>query len=138
MVNRLISTALGVIGGIMGGIFGSVLFFWIARQEVYAWVLPGAAVGLGCGLLARHKSVLRGFACAIAALALGLYTERMLEPLVDDRFRYLVMHLYEKKPIALILIGLGAALAFYLGMQAGFLAPRSDNVSSTAGGSAVE
>jgi hypothetical protein len=129
MVNRVISTALGVIGGIAGGIFGVVLFFWIAKQGFYALVLPGAAVGLGCGLLARHKSALRGVACAFAALGLGLYTEWRFEPFVaDDRFRYLVVHFYELKPITLIMIGLGVALAYYLGKDAGFLAPRNDKV----------
>jgi hypothetical protein len=127
MVNRLISTVLGVIGGIAGGIFGFVLFFWIASQRLYALVLPGAAIGLGCGLLARHRSVFRGFACAIAALGLGLYTEWRFEPFViDSRFRYLLIHFYELKPITLIMIGLGAALAYYLGKDAGFLAPRND------------
>jgi hypothetical protein len=135
MVNRLISTALGVIGGIAGGVFGFVLFFWIADQGLYALVLPGAAVGLGCGLLARHRSVLRGIACAIAALVLGLYTEWKFRPFVaDDRFRYLVLHFHKLLPITQIMIGLGAALAYYLGKDAGFLAPRRDHVSSAPPG----
>jgi hypothetical protein len=135
MVNRLVSTALGVIGGIVGGVFGFVLFFWIAKQGLYALVLPGASIGLGCGLLARHRSKLLGIACAIAALGLGLYTEWSFDPgqLDDDRFLYLVSHCYKLRPITLIMIGLGAALAYYLGKDAGFVAPRNDRVPTATG-----
>jgi hypothetical protein len=134
MVNRVISTTLGVIGGIVGGVFGYVLFFWIARQGLYALVLPGASIGLGCGLLARHRSVLRGIACGLAALALGLYTEWRFMPFAaDDRFSYMALHFYDLKPITLIMIVLGAALSYYLGKDAGFLAPRNGGVSSATG-----
>jgi hypothetical protein len=125
MVNRVLSTTLGVVGGIVGGVFGYVLFFWIVKQGFYALVLPGASVGLGCGLLARHRSVIRGVACALAALALGLYTEWKFAPfVVDNRFGYMALHFYDLRPITLIMIGLGAALAYYLGRDAGFLAPK--------------
>jgi hypothetical protein len=125
MINRGMSTTLGVIGGIVGGVFGFVLFFWIIKQDFYAMVLPGASIGLGCGLLARHPSTARGVVCAIAALGLGLYTEWRYAPFIgDDRFSYLVTHFYQLRPITLIMIALGAALAYYLGKEAGFLAPR--------------
>jgi len=137
MINRVMSTTLGVIGGIVGGVFGYVLFFWILKQGFYALVLPGASVGLGCGLLARHPSVPRGLACAIAALALGLYTEwKYLEFMafaVDDRFSTFVTHFYRLRPITLIMIGLGTALAYYLGKDAGFLAPRGADLASVQG-----
>jgi F0F1-type ATP synthase assembly protein I len=126
MINRVLSTMLGIIGGIAGAVFGFVLFFWIARQGFYALVIPGASLGLGCGLLARHPSNVRGAACAIAALVLGLFTEWMFAPfVVDAHFGYLLQHFYELRPLTLIMIGLGAALAFYLGKEAGFLAPRT-------------
>src|SRR5260370_29333856 len=100
MFNRVISTTLGVIGGIVGGITGYVLFFWIIKQGFYAMVLPGASVGLGCGLLARHRSVPRGIACAIAALVLGLYTEWVYAPFMADKsFLYLAWHFYDLRGI---------------------------------------
>jgi len=135
MVHRLISTTLGVIGAVVGGYAGYKLFFWIANQGLYALVLPGAAIGIGCGLLARHQSVLRGIACAVAALGLGLYTEWKFQPfVVDDRFPYLVLHFYNLKPITLIMIGLGTALSYYLGKDAGFLAPRKGKLSAPTSG----
>jgi hypothetical protein len=134
MINRVMSTTLGVIGGVVGGVFGYVLFFWIIKQGFYAMVLPGASIGLGCGLLARHSSTLRGVACAIAALGLGLYTEWRYMPFIgDDRFSYLVAHFYQLRPITLIMLGLGTALSYYLGKEAGFLAPRrGDAVTAKA------
>jgi len=35
-----------------------------------------------------------------------------------------VTHFYKLRPITLVMIGLGAGLAFYLGKDAGFLSPR--------------
>jgi hypothetical protein len=134
MVNRVISTVLGVIGGIVGGIAGYHLFFWIIRQGFYALVLPGASVGLGCGLLARHRSVPRGIACALAGLVLGLYTEWVYEPfIVDKSFRYLVLHFYKLPGITQIMIALGTALSYYLGRDAGFTAVRRGDVAAAKG-----
>jgi len=134
MINRVMSTMMGVIGGIVGGVFGFVLFFWIIKQGFYAMVLPGASVGLGCGLLARHRSTPRGVACAIAALLLGLYTEWRYMPFIaDDRFGFLVTHFYSLRPITLVMIGLGTALAYYLGKEAGFLAPRDGALAPAEG-----
>ena len=136
MLMRLISTTLGVIGAVVGGYAGYKLFFWIANQGLYALVLPGAAIGMGCGLLARHPSVARGIACAVAALGLGLYTEWKFAPFdADDRFAFLILHFYKLKPITQIMIGLGAALAYYLGKDAGFLAPRKGKLSAPTSGS---
>jgi hypothetical protein len=135
MFHRILSTTLGVIGAIVGGVFGYVLFFWIVGQGFYALMLPGASIGLGCGLLARHRSFLRGVICAFAAVLLGLYTEWRFSPFVaDPRFSYLAWHFYDLKPITQIMIGLGAALAFYLGKDAGFRASWSGpSASPTAG-----
>ena len=49
-------------------------------------------------------------------------------------FAYLVLHFYDLKPITLIMIGLGAALSYYLGKDAGFLAPRKGKLSAPTGG----
>ena len=38
-------------------------------------MIPGAFLGLGCSLLARHPSIVRGVFCGIAALGLSLFTE---------------------------------------------------------------
>jgi hypothetical protein len=134
MVNRLISTALGVIGGIAGGISGFVLFGWLLDQNLRAWVLPGAAIGLGCGLLSRHASVPRGVVCGVAAIILGLYTEWHFSLQAEASFVQFALHSYRLPKIMLVLIAIGAALSYYLGKEAGFLAPRNDKVPSATGG----
>ena len=41
----------GLAGAALGGIVGYLVFGWLARQGLYALVLPGASLGLGCALL---------------------------------------------------------------------------------------
>jgi hypothetical protein len=66
----------------------------------------------------------------VAALGLGLYTEWKFAPFVDDsRFSYLVLHCFNLKPITQIMIALGTGLSYYLGKEAGFLAPRQGKSS---------
>ncbi len=121
MRERIISTLLGVIGAIVGGLAGHFVCAWIARQGFYALVLPGAFVGLGCSLLARHQSTARGVACGVGAVALGLYTEWSLFPwLTDGSLGYFLAHLRDLKAVTWIMIGLGGAIAYYLGQDASY------------------
>ena len=71
---RIVRAFLSLVGAALGGILGHYAFGWILRQGFYAPMLPGACLGLGCGLLSRGKSITRGVLCLLAALALGLYT----------------------------------------------------------------
>ncbi len=124
MPNRVVSTILGLIGGVVGGVVGYFAFFWIARQGFYGLMIPGALIGLGCGLLARHHSLARGVVCGLAAVALGLYTEWKFAPFrADQSFGYLLAHIPELKPITLIMIVVGGLLAFWLGKDASFAGP---------------
>ena len=56
---------LGLVGGAGGGVAGYFLYFWLASQGFYAIVLPGAAIGLGCGALSRGKSNALGAVCGL-------------------------------------------------------------------------
>jgi hypothetical protein len=121
MPNRVVSTILGLVGGVVGGVVGYFAFFWITRQGFYGLMIPGALLGLGCGLLARHPSWGRGVACGLAALALGLYTEWKFAPFIADKsFGYLLAHIPQLKPITLVMIGVGALIAFWMGKDSGF------------------
>jgi hypothetical protein len=121
MDNRVVSTILGLVGGVVGGVVGYYLFGWIVRQGFYGLIIPGAGIGLGCGLLARHPSRIRGIVCALAALGLGLYAEWKYFPFVaDPSFGYLVSHVHELKPLTLFMIGVGAFLGFWLGKDSSF------------------
>ena len=122
--SRIISNVLGLAGAAAGGVFGYVVFDWIRRQDFYALILPGGMLGLGCNLLARHPSRWRGIVCALAALVLGLYTEWSFWPFVaDGTFSYFLTHVSQLKPITLVMIVVGGALAYWLGRDAGYGRP---------------
>src|SRR6186997_1553607 len=121
MRSPIVSNVLGLTGAAIGGVVGLYIFGWIFRQGFYGLMIPGALLGLGCGLLARHPSLARGVACGLAALALGLYTEWKFAPFkADESFGYLIAHTPELKPITLVMIAVGALIAFWLGKDSGF------------------
>jgi hypothetical protein len=103
---------LGVAGVVLGGAAGYFLFRWIAAQGFYAIILPGAGVGFGCGLLSRGQSRALGIFCALLAVPAGLLAEWWL---YDESLAYFLTHLDQLQPITLILIAVGAALAYWLG-----------------------
>ncbi len=121
MSRYVISNALGLIGAIAGGVLGFYTFQWLLGQSFYGLIIPGAFLGLGCSLLARHPSRARGIVCALAALGLGLYTEWHFFPFAaDDSFSYFVKNLGSLKPVTIFMSAVGALVAFWLGSDSGF------------------
>ena len=97
---RKASWPLGLTGAVVGGALGYLAFFWMARQGLYALVFPGAALGLGCGLLARGYSQRLGIVCGSVALLLGLLTEWRFAPFVaDGGLRFFLAHLGDLRPL---------------------------------------
>ena len=121
---RIISNVLGLTGAAAGGVFGHVLFQWIVRQGFYALIVPGGMLGLGCGLLARHPSKVRGIVCGLAALGLGIYSEWTCFPFVaNGSFSYFLAHISELKPLTFVMISVGGLVAYWLGKDAGYGRP---------------
>ena len=117
---RLVSTILAAIGGAVGGFVGYHAFFWVADQGYYGMMIPGGLLGLGCGLLARHRSQARGAVAGLAGLCLGVFTEWKFAPFnADGGFTYMVTHIHDVIPIHLIMIVLGAVFAYWLGKDGG-------------------
>jgi hypothetical protein len=113
---RLLSTLLGLVGAAAGGAVGFFGCRWMASSGLYAIVLPTALVGAGCGLLARHDSLIRGVVCGLAGFSLGLFAEWYNFPFVkDDSFRFFLAHVGDLPPTHLGLMAVGAVLSFYLG-----------------------
>lgn len=107
----------GVAGGLAGGVAGYVLFFLIARQGFYAIALPGALIGLGCGLLSGRKSIVLGVACALAALILGVVIEWRFAPfIVDKSLMFFLKQLHKLRVATHVLLGIGAVMAFWFGV----------------------
>ena len=117
----VISNLLGLIGAAAGGVLGFYTFKWLEDHGFYGLAIPGAFLGLGCGLLAQHRSWERGIVCAVAALGLSLFTEWKFHYFLDDEsFTYMVAHLSAKGPVTLLMIAIGTLIAFWVGQDAGF------------------
>jgi hypothetical protein len=143
VMRQVASCFLGLIGAVIGGALGYYIFMWIASQGFYGLMIPGALLGLGCSLLSQHRSHIRGVICAVAAIALGLYSEWKFRPFVaDDSFSYLLRHVTELLPLTQLMIVLGAFFAYWLGRDAGFVwlpgAVRQGATSERQGPSAQE
>ncbi len=118
---QITSNLLGLVGAVVGGVLGYYIFLWIVDQGFYGLMIPGALLGLGCGLLSQHISHIRGALCAVAAIFLGMYAEWHFRWFVaDDSFSYLVTHFYQKQYLTLIMLVLGAFFAYWLGRDGGF------------------
>ncbi len=101
-------------GAAAGGLLGHFAFLWLVGQGFYAMILPGGLLGLGAGL-ARHGTLYLAVICGIMALLLGLVTEWRAFPFnADESLPYFLTHIHQLKPLTLIMIGVGAAIGFWI------------------------
>ena len=78
--------------------------------------LPGALVGIGCGLATSTRSLAAGVLAGAAALALSVFIEWSFFPFVaDGSLAYFLRHLPEASSQTLIMIGLGTLAGFWFG-----------------------
>jgi hypothetical protein len=116
MLGIIVSHLLGLVGAVLGAFLGFLIFQWLVSQGFYGLMIPGAMLGLGCSLLAQHRSLARGVVCGLAALLLGLYIEWRFWPFkADSGFKYMVVHFYDLKPITQLMIALGGVFSFWMG-----------------------
>lgn len=121
MKRLLVSNLLGTIGAVVGGVLGFYTFGWLEDNGYYGLAIPGAFLGVGCGLLAQHRSPLRGIVCAIAALGLSLYTEWHHHYfLQDNSFSFMLTHLKDKSPVTWLMTAIGTIVAYWVGQDSGF------------------
>jgi hypothetical protein len=123
---EITSNILGLMGAAAGGVLGYYTFQWLLGYSLYGMMIPGGFLGLGCGLLARHASQLRGLLCAILALCLGVFMEWKFFPFVaDGSLGYFLRNIASVSPVSLAMIAAGGFFAYWLGRDAGLrLAPR--------------
>ncbi|MGP0063794.1 MAG: hypothetical protein ACLQGP_09375 [Isosphaeraceae bacterium] len=139
MARLLISNLLGLVGAIIGGVLGFYTFAWLEDKGFYGLAIPGAFLGLGCGMLAQHDSIPRGLLCGAGALGLSLFTEwKFHHFLVDDSFSYMMNHISEKGPVTLLMIALGTVIAFWVGKDGGFRWPADRRSRQTTPGSTAD
>ena len=120
MPRHLVSNLLGLVGAVIGGTVGFYTVDWLRGQHLYGLIIPGAFLGLGCSLLAQHPSTIRGIVCGVAALGLGLYTEWSFWPFnADESLSYFLKNVSSLKPVTLLMIGIGAIVAYWVAGDAG-------------------
>jgi hypothetical protein len=119
MSRYLISNVLGLVGAIAGGVLGFYTFRWLLGQGFYGLIIPGAFLGLGCSLLARHPSVVRGVFCGVAAFALSQFTDWYFT-VTDDPFWEFVRSGKTMTPVTMLMTAIATVVAFWLGGDAGF------------------
>jgi len=121
MPRHLISNLLGLIGAIVGSVLGFYTFGWLLEHGFLGLMIPGALLGLGCSVLARHPSTVRGVFCGIAALGLSLFADWKFEPFnADGSLRFFLSHVMDLGPVRLLMIGIGSLIAYWMGKDAGF------------------
>ena len=126
MPRYLVSNLLGLAGAVVGGVVGFYTYKWLANQGIYGKMIPGALLGLGCGLFARHRSIPRGVACGIAALALSLAVEWSYFHSATTVTEFLTQ-VKDLGTVDLLMIGGATFIAFWLGKDAGYWSMRTSS-----------
>jgi len=108
--------ARGFAGAVVGAIAGYFLFYWLYKNGLYAIMVPGMLLGLAAGWAARGKSSTLGIVCAIAAVAVGIYSEWTIGPFKKDpSLPFFITHVHHLPVVKLLMMGLGAAAAYWFG-----------------------
>jgi len=106
----------GLVGAAIGAALGWLAFVWLVGQGFYALALPGALVGLLCGVLSGGSSIVNAIGCAIIAAAVSIVLEWRHFPFVaDESFGYFVTHLHQLRGITWLMLILGIVFAFWFG-----------------------
>ena len=118
MARYAVSNLLGLVGAAIGGVAGFYAYRWLLNQGYIGLMIPGAFLGLGCSLLARHPSMVRGVFCGIAGLFLTLYTFWCNMPPPLDPFAEFLKGANDLSQVTKLMGGLGTLIAFWLGKDA--------------------
>jgi len=128
--NQALIIVRGIAGAAIGGALGYFAFFWIVRQGFYALIIPPALLGAGAGLCARGRSVPLAAICAVAGLALGLFTEWQFAPFnTDTTLSYFLTHVHELTPVTLIMLLIGTIVAYRFALAPDRVAERKSDAA---------
>lgn len=111
-INPILNIVRGLVGMGIGGVVGVWLFEWILTQGLYAIVLPGLFIGLGCGVLIQSRCILLQVIAGISGVSLGIYCDWKHTLGYSNFFDYL-KDFHHNPPIVIILIVLGGVFSFW-------------------------
>lgn len=107
----------GYLGAIAGAVIGYFAFNLLLQQGFYALALPGAAVGLTCGILSRIRSVHLAIVCGVLSLGLCLFLEWQNRPFVaDDSLGYFLRNLGQLTGTTKLLLAVGTLFGAWFGL----------------------
>jgi hypothetical protein len=107
----------GLVGAVLGGVAGYFLFGWLIKRGFYAPMLPGALLGLGCGVFVRQRNLPLAILCGIIALALGVFTRWMQDASIySNDFVQFVLHLNRLSTVTQLLLALGGLCGFWFAL----------------------
>ena len=121
MRNTFLVYVPGLLAGLVGGILGFYVEDYIRTFRFYAPVIPGALVGLLCGLGSVRHSKVRGALAGLIALASSVVIEwRLFAPPVptDGSFVDFLAHFHQETPVTLGMLALGTFFGFWWGREA--------------------
>ncbi|MFO0954085.1 MAG: hypothetical protein U0835_23610 [Isosphaeraceae bacterium] len=121
--DRLVSNMLGLLGAAVGGALGFFVFGLALQRGLYALVVPGGFLGIGCAMAARHASLARGYVCGVLGLGLGLFSEWWHRPFTQDKsLTYFLSHVQSLDGGIFTwgMLVLGTLVAYWLGRDAFF------------------
>ena len=105
-----------IMGLIGGGALGCIGFYLMRHLGLYAMIVPGAMIGLGCGAQAGGRSIALGVVAAVVSLALGIVIEWYFFPFIADKsLSYFLQNLSGLTLRAKIMIAAGAFAGFWFG-----------------------
>ena len=107
----------GLAGSIAGAVIGYLVFGWardLFRGAVFL-VLPGALVGIGCGMATGRRSLAAGVLAGVVALVISVIIKWKFFPFADDSLVYTLRYLHESSRILLLMIAAGTLAGFWFG-----------------------
>lgn len=102
-------------GALIGAVAGIAVFTWLVHSfGAYGFAIPGVATGLGASVkteVPKWSAIVSGF----IGLFAGVFATWKEAPFVaDGSFGYFLTHLHDLPSYQMLLLALGAAIAFWL------------------------
>lgn len=108
--------ARAILGAVVGAILGYLGFYMLWQLDLYAMVVPGALIGLGCGAQAGGKSAALGLVAGVFGLLFSLFIEWHFFPFSEDNsLGFFARNVMELPSNTKVFIAAGTFAAFWFG-----------------------